>query len=303
MPPQTPGEGQNIPVSTPDISAAVDHIQPGVDSPTVVDSATPETNPLLTAAGDQVEHALEAPDAPATPEPQAAPAPALIDSSPFTQTPQPVEVPEPGVITGRSGNIERVNLTDEAKNVIGTHVDDVDGEANPVAKVDVEQVRVLEAHLQNVKAAMAEAQDDVEASEEATRKAKESLLKAMEIVAAGPQTEMGWKIGVNPDGSQKETRKVDPDSPEDMARVSQIEENQALMQAAAETPIVAPAPEAAPPAEGLIDGIPEHLQPTTPVEAPAVSPLGDESAGVRIPVMDMTEPAAPAAPEVQPPVE
>ena len=101
----------------------------------------------------------------------------------------------------------------------------VDEEGNPAGKVDAEQARVLEAHIQNVKAALA-------AGEAGLKTAQDSFSAALQLIEDGPQNEYGTHIGVDERGRQTTSRKADMKDPDDLARIADQASRQDLMAAA-----------------------------------------------------------------------
>ena len=79
-----------------------------------------------------------------------------------------------------------------------------------------QEVPVLEAHVENVKAALAEGQAGI-------YKANEAFARVLQIVEAGPQQELGHQIGVNNKGEQTSGRKMDMGDPRDAALVNEIQ--------------------------------------------------------------------------------
>jgi len=78
------------------------------------------------------------------------------------------------------------------------------------------EVPVPEAHVENVKAALAEGQAGI-------YKANEAFARVLQIVEAGPQQELGHQIGVNNKGEQTSGRKMDMGDPRDAALVNEIQ--------------------------------------------------------------------------------
>lgn len=164
----------------------------------------------------------------------------LIDAVPGV-VPQPTEVPEAGLEVASNGTSVIPHLSTEAANMVASKVDK---EGNPAGKIDAEQARVLEAHVQNIKAALAATEADFKA-------AQESFAAALQLIENGPQNEYGTQIGIDERGRQTTTRKADMDNKDDLARIAQLTQRQDLMAAASAT---VSSPESASPSSEPLTG-------------------------------------------------
>jgi len=86
-----------------------------------------------------------------------------------------------------------------------------------------QEVPVPEAHVENVKAALAEGQAALAEGQAGIDKANEAFARVLQIVEAGPQQELGHQIGVNNKGEQTSGRKMDMGDPRDAALVNEIQ--------------------------------------------------------------------------------
>lgn len=262
----------------------------------MTDGLSPEGQPqpavaapdLTSVEGVEAELARELPEH-ATP----AEAPALIDSTPWTQPPQAVEVPEPHVETDDRGNTVVPQMSSEAKGIIGSKVD---GEGKAVGRIDLEQLPVMEAYVQNMRAAIAEGQAGVD-------KANKAFEAALKLVEAGPQQEFGVQMGVKNDGEQAVSRKADMSDPVDAATVKGIQTGRAQYDAAVKYMTQEPeAPVAAnEPTPGIIDGVPEHLQARPQPDLKTVPDLITADDVPSTPAEPVHDIRVPAPEEVQPP--